>query len=165
MKKLRLPLLVVLSFLSLPLHAVEIRTIYVAADPRARLEFMRVLQKEWPGLRLADRASEADAVLEIRIGMYRPQVPGTSQERTRIVVVRRTAPNGTSTSHLVTTREPGPRIEFGQETAPIGHAHGVLRLRGIDDEVILYSALPSPFFAAQFAREFAALRPWPDAGR
>ena len=158
MKRLSLLLVAFLSVTGFPLGAAEIRSIYLAADAHARIEMGNILRKQWPELRIAERASEADAILELRVGIYRPQVSAGFPEPARAAVVQRTSQNGVTTTVLVSTRPANAANERGTPTALVGKANGVLRLRGSDEELIIYSALPSPFFATKLAKELVALR-------
>jgi len=126
-----------------------IQSIYIAAEPRDRLEVIKILKAEVPALRISDRISEADAVLAFKMGFnappFRPVMPPTG------TVVKARAVSSSSAADWGRTGD--SRGTF----MVLGHSTSFLRMRDAKEVTVIHSGLTSPFFVSHTARALAAI--------
>ena len=133
-----------------------IQSIYIDASPRERLEIVRILRSELPELRVADRRSKADAVLDFRFELSgSPARRPRTQQEGRPTVTYAMAPGG----RRIVTRGTPSFPEDGDPTPTartISNVFCVLRVRATGEEIVVHSGR-SLSFTEQAAKKLVAL--------
>lgn len=151
-------LVAIITFMTFPALAAEIQSVYIACEQRDRLEVINILKSEAPALRIADRMSDADAVLSFRMGFIAGsgthigtgfQPVAVPPRATAVANGRPVASGGAASGQTGDGR--------GTSSLLIGHSTSFLRMRDTGEVIVIHRGLTSPFFVTQTARALAAI--------